>query len=209
MAGYAAALRVLTKYTTIDGIDMTKEAVRPRVKGERGLVAEIIDFAVQVANEHMVPEGMAPKVWELLTGSERFFFKMMDVEETGAKKLDNYQNFAKAFGVGRYEDLMGSMEPNKARLRSAKEFKKSGFEGSEFGGSKSRALLFAIYEIQKEIEGDDVLSHLRDMVPNYFDDRDDLASLAEYVAKKRAKTDEQEARAAGILHGLIRNERFG
>ena len=29
MAGYAAALRVLTKYTTIDGVDMTKEALRP------------------------------------------------------------------------------------------------------------------------------------------------------------------------------------
>ena len=143
MAGYAAALRVLTKYTTIDGIDMTKEALRPRVKGERGLVGEIIEFAVQVANEHMVPEGMSPKVWEQFTGAERFFFKMMDIEETGAKKLDNYQNFAKAFRVPKYDDLMGSMEPNKARLKSAKEFKKAGFEGSEFGASKSRALLFA------------------------------------------------------------------
>ena len=99
MAGYAAALRILTKYTTIDGVDMTKEALRPRVKGERGLVAEIIEFAVQVANEHMVPEGMSPKVWEQLTGSERFFFKMMDIETTGAKKLDNYQNFSRAFRV--------------------------------------------------------------------------------------------------------------
>jgi putative DNA methylase len=209
MAGYAAALRVLTKYTTIDGTDMTKEALRPRVKGERGIVGEIIEFAVQVANEHMVPEGMLPKVWEQLTGSERFFFKMMDVEETGAKKLDNYQNFSRAFRVPKYDDLMGSMVPNEARLKSAKEFKKSGFEGSEFGSSKSRALLFAIYEIQRDVEGDDVLSHLRDMVPDYFDVRDDLRSLADYVAKKRANIDEQEARAAGILHGLIRNERFG
>ena len=209
MAGYAAALRVLTKYTTIDGVDMTKEALRPRVKGVRGLVADIIEFAVQVANEHMVPEGMTPKVWEGLSGSERFFFKMMDVEETGAKKLDNYQNFAKAFRVGKYDDLMGSMEPNKARLKSAKEFKKSGFEGSEFGASKSRALMFAIFETQKDVDGDEVLSHLRDLVPNYFDARDELVALADYVAKKRAKIDEAEARAAAIVHGLIRNERFG
>jgi adenine-specific DNA methylase len=209
MAGYAAALRVLTKYTTIDGVDMTKEALRPRAKGERGLVAEIIEFAVQVANEHMVPEGMSPKVWEQLTGAERFFFKMLDIETTGAKKLDNYQNFAKAFRVAKYDDLMGSMEPNKGRLKSAKEFKKAGFEGSEFGSSKTRALLFAIYEVQNEIDGDDVLSHFRDLVPDYFNVRDDLAALADYVAKKRANTDEQEARAANILHGLIRNERFG
>ncbi len=209
MAGYAAALRVLTKYTTIDGVDMTKEALRPRKKGERGLVAEIIEFAVQVANEHMVPEGMSPKVWEQLTGSERFFFKMLDIETTGAKKLDNYQNFAKAFRVAKYDDLMGSTVPNEAHLKSAKEFKKAGFEGSEFGASKSRALLFAIFELQNEVDGDDVLSHLRDLVPDYFNVRDDLAALADYVAKKRANFDEAEARYAAILHGLIRNERFG
>ena len=209
MAGYAAALRVLTKYTSIDGIDMTKEAVRSRVGGEKGLVDDIIEFAVQVANEHMVPEGMSSKIWESLGGSERFFFKMMDIESVGVKKLDNYQNFSKAFRVARYDDLMGSMEPNNARLKSAKEFKKSGFEGSEFGGSKSRALLFAIYEIQSEVEGDAVISHLREMVPDYFNSRDDLMALADYVARKRASTDANEARAAGILHALIRNERFG
>jgi putative DNA methylase len=209
MAGYAAALRVLTGYTTIDGVDMTKEALRSRVKGEKNIVGEIIEFAVQIANEHMVPEGMTPKVWEKLTGSERFFFKMMDIEETGAKKLDNYQNFSRAFRVPKYDDLMGSMEPNKARLKLAKEFKKSGFEGSEFGGSKSRALLFAIYEIESDVDGDDVLSHLREMVPDYFNVREDLMALADYVAKKRANITKQEARAAGILHGLIRNERFG
>jgi putative DNA methylase len=35
MAGYAAALRVLTRYAVIDGRDMTAEAIRPRVKGEK------------------------------------------------------------------------------------------------------------------------------------------------------------------------------
>ena len=33
MAGYAAALRVLTRFAIIDGRDMTAEAIRPRVKG--------------------------------------------------------------------------------------------------------------------------------------------------------------------------------
>jgi putative DNA methylase len=209
MAGYAAALRVLTKYAKIDGVDMTKEALRPRKKGEKGIVGEIIEFAVQVANEHMVPEGMPPKVWESLSGCERFFFKMMDIETTGAKKLDNYQNFGKAFRVAKYDDLMGSMAPNDARLKSAKEFKKAGFEGSEFGASKSRALLYAIYELQNDVEGDDVLAHLRDLVPDYFNSREELMALAQYVATKRVGKDDAESRAAGILHGLIRNERFG
>jgi putative DNA methylase len=45
MAGYAAALRVLTKYGGIDGKDMTTEALRPRTKGAASFVDELIDFA--------------------------------------------------------------------------------------------------------------------------------------------------------------------
>ncbi len=209
MAGYAAALRVLTKYEKIDGTDMTKEALRPRRAGEKNLVGEIIDFAVQVANEHMVPEHMSPKLWEGLLGAERFYFKMMDIETTSLRKLDNYQNFAKAFRVNDYGALMGSMEPNKARLKTAKEFKKTGFEIPEFGPSATRAALYAIFELENDVEGDDVLSHLKDILPNYHTKRDDLAAIAEYIARKREAGDETESRAARILHGLIRNERLG
>jgi adenine-specific DNA methylase len=209
MAGYAAALRVLTKYEKIDGTDMTKEALRPRRAGEKNLVGEIIDFAVQVANEHMVPEHMTPKLWEDLSGAERFYFKMMDIETTSLRKLDNYQNFAKAFRVSDYGSLLGSMEPNKARLKTAKEFKKAGFETPEFGASATRAALFAIFELENDVEGDDVLSHLKDMLPNYHNKRDDLAAIADYIARKRETVDETESRAARILHGLIRNERLG
>ena len=100
----------------------------------------------------MVPEGMNPKTWENLSGSERFYFKMMDIETTGAKKLDNYQNFSKAFRVPAHDDLMGNMEPNNAALKSAKQFKKSGFEGKRIRHRRrSRALLYAIYEVR---EGD-------------------------------------------------------
>ncbi|UPJ73542.1 anti-phage-associated DUF1156 domain-containing protein [Bradyrhizobium sp. 187] len=209
MAGYAAALRVLTRYSVIDGIDMTKESLRPRRIGEKSLVGEVIEFAVQVANEHMVPDPMDPKLWGGLSGAERFYFKMMDVETTTLRKLDNYQNFAKAFRVGDYAGLMGSVEPNKARLKLAREFKKNSFEIPDFGPSATRAVLYALFEIGNDVEGDEVLAHLRDMVPGYMSKRDDLAAMAEYIVKKREKVDETESRAARILHGLIRNERLG
>ena len=47
------------------------------------------------------------------------------------------------------------------------------------------------------------------MLPNYHTKRDDLAAIAEYIARKREAVDETESRAARILHGLIRNERLG
>ena len=104
---------------------------------------------------------------------------------------------------------MGSLEPNKARLKTAKDLKKSGFEIPEFGPSATRAILYAIYELENEVEGDEVISHLRDLLPSYHSKRDDLVAIAEYIARKREKVDETESRAARILHGLIRNERLG
>src|SRR6267142_3120373 len=59
MAGYAAALRVLTRYAIIDGRDMTAEAIRPRVKGETTFVDGLIAFAVDTANQCLVPPGIA------------------------------------------------------------------------------------------------------------------------------------------------------
>jgi len=211
MAGYAVAMRVLTGYARIDGVDMAKEAVRPRRQGETGLVDEIIAFAVQVANEHLVPDGMPAKVWGRLTGSERFFYRMMDMEAAGLRKLDDYQNFAKAFRVERADQLMGDLQPEKARLKTAREFGKAGFEGSEFGETPSRALLYAIHEIEQEVDEEVVLSHLSELVPARLDAeaRDDLLALALYIAEKRQAVDEAESRAARILYGLIRNERVG
>jgi adenine-specific DNA methylase len=208
MAGYAAALRVLTGYSRIDGQDMAAEALRPRPTDGTDLVKEIIDFAVQVANEHLVPEGIAARLWERLTGPERFYLRMLDIETGGAKKLDNYQNFAKAFRYGDYAATMGSMKANDARLKTALEFKRSEFEG-DFGKSALRAILFALYELQRDVDIDEAISHLRDLVPGYLSRREDLMALATVIAAKRETKVPAEAQAARILFSRIKNERLG
>ncbi|MFP2904558.1 anti-phage-associated DUF1156 domain-containing protein [Pyxidicoccus sp. 3LFB2] len=209
MAGYAAALRVLTSYTHIDATDMTREALRPSVKGVQTLVDELIGFAVTIANEHLVPEGLDPKLWEKLLGSERFYLRMLDVEAAGGKKLDNYQNFAKAFRVASWMSLMASVRPNEAALKSATDFKRSEFQGSEFASSPLRAVLYALYELQKDVEPDEVISHLRDHVPGWFDKRPIVVGLASFLAAKLEQRRPEEASAARVLDGLIRNERVG
>jgi len=208
MAGYAAALRVLTGYSRIDGQDMAAEALRPRQSDSRDMVKEIIDFAVQVANEHLVPEGIAARLWERLSGPERFYLRMLDIEAGGAKKLDNYQNFAKAFRYGDYIAVMASTKANDARLKTALELKRAEFE-SEFGKSSLRAVLFALYELQREVDIDEAISHLRDLVPGYLSRRDDLLALASAIAAKREVKAPAEAQAARILFSRIKNERLG
>ena len=209
MAGFAAALRVLTAYTHIDDEDMTQEALRPRVAGQPTVADKIIAHAVSIANEFLVPEGLDAKLWDRLNGSERFYLRMLDVEESGAKKLDSYQNFAKAFKVRDFGPLMASQKPNDARLKSAVEFKKAEFTGSEFATSTLRAVLYALSELQSELETDDVLSHLRDNVADYLRKREDIKLLAKYLDLKLKGARALEAEAARVLLGLVTNERVG
>lgn len=209
MAGYAAALRVLTGYTKIDGRDMTAEAGRPRKKGEQGFVERIIDYAVQVANEHMVPAGLTPRLWQGLSGTERFYLKMVDLEAANLRKLDNYQNFARAFRVPDYGVLMADLRPNSARIKGAADFKRrTGFDIPNFGEGLVRAVLYGIWELSAETDADVVTQQLHEMVEGYYRHREDLIELAEYVAAQRGREDQKEGRFAALLANVLRSEKL-
>jgi len=188
MAGYAAALRVLTRYAIIDGRDMTTEALRPRVGGETTFVDDLIAFAVDTANQCLVPQGIAKACWDRLSGAERFYLKMLDLEARGVRTLDNYQNFAKAFKVQDFRVLMASQRANAARLKGASEFGRVEMsEGSELYQSVLRAVLYAMMELVKDVDGNEVLAHLTLNVPNYYGDmtqRELVVELAYYMADK-------------------------
>ncbi|HNN29975.1 MAG TPA: DNA methylase, partial [Agitococcus sp.] len=78
MAGYAAALKVLTAYSRIDGKDMVVESEAPRQKGKKTFVDELIDFAVQTAVQFLVPVGFEKAEWQKLQAIERFYLKMAE-----------------------------------------------------------------------------------------------------------------------------------
>lgn len=213
MAGYAAALRVLTRYALIDGRDMAAEAIRPRVKGEITFVDSLIAFAVDTANQCLVPQGVPKGHWDKLSGAERFYLKMLDLEARGAKTLDNYQNFAKAFKVRDFQALMGSKKANEARLKSAVEFGRAEMsDGSELHESALRAVLYATMELVKNVDSAEVLAHLVLNVPDYYGNdaqRELAASLADYLANRLEQLRPEEATAARILRELVKNQRLG
>jgi putative DNA methylase len=213
MAGYAAALRVLTRYAIIDGRDMTAEAIRPRVKGETTFVDGLIAFAVGTANQCLVPPGIAKAHWDGLSGAERFYLKLVDLEAKGLKTLDNYQNFAKAFKVRNFHALMASQKANQARLKSAVEFGKTEMsDSSELYRSVLRAVLYAMMELVKNVDGSEVLAHLTLNVPDYYANqtqRDRVVELADYLARKLETSRPDEASAARVLRELVKNQRLG
>lgn len=209
MAGYAAALRVLTRYSIIDGQDMASEAIRPRVKGQKTFVEELIDFAVGVANQALVPSGFSKPHWDKLQPVERFYLKMIEMEAQGLKKVDNYQNFAKAFKVKNFKVLMASEKANSARLKSASEFGKAEMSGAELANTVLRSTLYALMELEKEIDGKDVLAHFPHNLPNYFDQRHTVIEIANYLAKHLNTIRPEEASAARILSTLVQNQKLG
>lgn len=217
MAGYAAALKVLTAYSRIDGKDMVTEAEAPRQKGKKTFVDELIDFAVQTAVQFLVPVGFEKEEWQKLQPVERFYLKMTEMEYQGANTLDNYQNFAKAFKVHHYDQLMSeNSKANSARLKLSTEFKGAMMSGnSEIAGTPLRALLYALYELSKDVEVEDVLLHLMDNCSNYLLNKSLLSKMADYLAEKReslkaTKTfrPDIEASCARILSEAIRNQRL-
>ncbi len=213
MAGYAAALRVLTRHAIIDGRDMTTEAIRPRVKGETTFVDGLIAFAVDTANQCLVPHGIPKGHWDKLSGAERFYLKMLDLEARGSKTLDNYQNFAKAFKVRDFQAFMASRRANNARLKSALEFGRTEMgESSELHQSVLRAVLYAVMELAKDMDGDEVQAHLILNIPDYYGDmtqRDLAVELADYLTRCLEELRPEEAAAARVLRELIKSQRLG
>ena len=142
---------------------------------------------------------------------------MAEMEHQGAKTLDNYQNFAKAFKVHHFDQLMSdASKANSARLKLSVEFKSSMMSGdAEIAGTPLRALLYALYELSRDVEVDDVLLHLMDNCPNYLPNKQMLAKMADYIAEKREVlkgtktfTPELEASCARVLAEAIRNQRL-
>ncbi len=211
MAGYAAALKVLTKHTIIDGKDMAEEALRPRVAGQKTLVESLIDFATDTANKMLVPLGLDQSVWRDLEPAERFYLKMLEQESHGLNKLDNYQNFAKAFAVRNFSALMASENANKAALKSAIELGRSEMnQSSELFQTPTRAVLYALMDLQAGKDLDVVLKGTEQnlKVGAFYSSRDMLVVIARFIGKKVDAMRPEEASAARVLADGIENQRM-
>lgn len=206
MAGYAAALKVLTSYTHIGGEDVTSFALRPRTKGEVTVVDEIVQQAAEAANSLLVPEGLSVDTWQKINGIQRFYLRMMDIETTGASKLDNYQNFAKAFRVEDYTRVMGNMTANKAQLKQIPEFASRDLtDSTEIGSTWLGHLIIGIQQILDEKEPQTVISQLQADLPDFMEARPVLIDMLSFIEKKAPIKNTRDA--TEVLGARIKNMR--
>ena len=206
MAGYAAALKVLTAYTHIGGEDVTAFALKPRTKGEVTVVDEIVQQAAEAANSILVPEGLTKDTWQKLSGIQRFYLRMMDIETTGAAKLDNYQNFAKAFRVDDYSRVMGSMAANKAQLKRIPEFASRDLtESNEIGSTWLGHLIIGLQQLLAEVDPQVVISQFQADLPDFMEIRVLLLDVLTFIENKAPEKATRDA--AEVLGARLRNMR--
>lgn len=208
MAGYAAALKVLTAYTRIGDEDVTTFALRPRARGEVTVVDEIVQQAAETASSLLVPEGLTADAWGRLTGIERFVLRMMDMETAGTSKLDNYQNFAKAFRVTDYSRVMGDMRPNNARLKRVSEYASRDLtDATEIGVTRLGQLIIALQQLLKDTEAQVIVEQLRSEMADFLEARSLLVDMLAFIERRAPESEVRSA--AEVLGARLKNLRFG
>jgi putative DNA methylase len=111
LAAYAAALRVLTRYKTIEDLDVAYDLSKPRKRGETSPIEQIIANAVGAAYDFLLPRGFDAFVWKTLTPDERFYLKGLDLESPGEYRTGAYQELARGFKVKEYKPFSPVVRP--------------------------------------------------------------------------------------------------
>ena len=210
LAAYAAALRVLTGYKRIGDIDVQRELARG--KKDNSEVEKVIESAVRVAMDYLVPTGIDEADWRTLDPAERFYLKGLEVEQGGEYRNGVYTEMARGFGLDTYSKLLHSGKSNQTRLRTASEFKRSerstfGEEG--FGGSLTRHLLLATWATaQADNDPTEGRNYLYAELPTYWDLRKRLLAIGEFILAKTRELPqwEKDGEALALLVGYVRGD---
>ena len=208
LAAYAAALRVLTQYRSIEDIDIAHELSKPRKKGEPSPIEQIIADAVKTACDYLVPQGFDSFVWKTLTPEERFYLKGLDIESHGEHRSGAYQELARCFGVKEYKSLLSSGKANQTQLKTATEFATRQLGDIGFGASLVRHALFAIREVVRTGEAQSGKNWLRNEVRDYWNQRKSSLEILRYFAAMGFKIPhwEMDADAARLVAGAVEND---
>lgn len=206
LAAYAAALRVLTRYGSIEDIDIAWQLSREREAGEVNPIEQIIDDAVKTASNFLVPKGIPDHLWRRLGPEEKLYLKGTEVESRGEFRNGVYQEFARGFGVRDYRVLLQTAKANETRLKTASEFGRRELGGSAFGNSLVRHALYAVWRAAESGEVADSLTWLRTELTDYWSQRETLASVLRYLAAIEIAHWQGDAVAARIVAGAVEND---
>lgn len=209
LAAYAAALRVMTQYASIEGINIENELYRERQKNQKSSFEKLIDQAVEIACNHLIPAGFDEFQWKGLAATERLYLKGLELEKHGELRAGAYQELAKGFGVREYTFMFAKTKANEVRFKTGTEFKRSNLGGDNFAGTLMRHVLFALHETVTKENAREGVNYLVAEVTDYWGNRKKIMEILRYL-NCLAHIDhmlhwEVDAEAAQTLAGAIEN----
>jgi putative DNA methylase len=234
LAAYAAALKVLTQYGNLDGKDVEHEVFTVRARNEKSDFQTVIERALGIACDTLVPRGLDAS-WRELSLVERYYLRALDIESRGERRKGMYEELARGFGVTDIRPLLKSDKANGTRL-----FTPSGLAASllappegaaanpaalpprrgrvgtgaphPFAAAPLRHLMFAIRETAAAGNSPEPgRQYLRDTFgQGYWGRREGLIALLEWLAALANAEGMNEwsidSEAARILAGRLRND---
>jgi putative DNA methylase len=210
LAAYAAALRVLTQYKRIEDIDVMRELTKPRQNGDENLIKSIIDVAVKIACDYLIPIGFDSFVWKALTAEERFYLRGLDIESRGEYRSGAYQELARGFGINEYKPMLASGKANQTRLKTASEFSSRQLGDSGFGNSLIRHALFAVREVVRTEQTESGRNWFRnELNESYWNHRKTLIEILKYLGNlgfTNMAHWKDDAKAAHLLAVAVEND---
>jgi len=222
LAAYAAALKVLTQYSQIDGRDVEHEVFAVRERHETSQFQQVIERALQIACDYLIPRGL-DAAWRELSLDERYYLRALDIESRGERRQGMYEELARGFGVTDIRPLLKSDKANGARMHTASGFARTlltapagtaaadqlgglpaaprgrgrgrGAGGDHaFGRSPLRHLLFAIRETTAaDMDPEPGRQYLRDTFGStYWAAREKFISLLDWLSQLSGTADMSE-----------------
>ena len=235
LAAYAAALKVLTQYSNLDGKDVAHEVFAVRAKHQKSDFQAVIERALGIACDTLIPRGL-DNSWRDLSLVERYYLRALDIESRGERRQGMYEELARGFGVTEIKPLLKNDKANGARMFTptglaasllgpitgaptattdalpTRRGRAGGGVTHPFAGAPLRHLMFAIRETTAADNSPEAgRQYLRDTFgQGYWGKREGFVALLEWLAAL-GNTEGMDAwladsEAARVLAGRLRND---
>lgn len=213
LAAYAASLKVLTSFKTIEDLDLDYELNLAINNPSQSSIVKIIESAKKIAYDCVIPLDFESYLWKDLSNGEKFYIKGLESEKHGNYQISTYQEFARGFNIGGYGQMMASEKANTARLKTPIEMAgRTVNEVPDFEKSLLRTIFMGIYTGMKEDENPSVaLGYIKNELSNYWDKREMIKQLLNFIKDTKdidnmAPHWEQSATMAEMLYSLVLND---
>lgn len=190
LASYAAALRVITGYASID--DIRPEEALTGHSDTREAVANLIRRAQRQASAFLVPDDLHPEageraaLWGRLDKGERFLVQSLSSQRRGNRSISLLQELDKGMGGVGYDEFVQDKSVDAVNLKTPTQWARRGLDDGPLGKTLLRDLMLAVREVSSTGEpsmGLDRLSERLDARGRFLADaKPDALSLLAWLS---------------------------